>query len=598
MTEGHKDSVLAVDFGSVNTRVLLFDVVDGDYALVAHRQGKTTIDAPTDDVRVGLTKILRELSSDTARRFLDDDGELIKPEQSERIGVDYCITTASAGQPIKVVLVGLLPDKGIGSALRALVPFYTDTVAEIHLEDGLSDMLRLNRIVDSRPDLIFVCGGTDGGARAATQNMLELVRQAVAAIQPGNRPTVLYAGNKDLADSARETLGQLVEVMSAPNIRPTPQREAIEPAQAILSRFYDEFRRRTGSSYQHVAPISDTGILPSARSFEMMTAFFARMLGSGVLSVDVGGAKSLLSIAHGNRRRSTLRTDIGMGQSAANSLELAGEEAVKVWLPFHPRKGELAQYAVKKGLRSVNVPLDMRERYIEYALLRSGIKLLLEDVNSPIDENDANIDFSRLGLILVGGATLAGIGQGALDMLLLADVLPVRGVAQVMSDRHGALPALGALAPKNPSAVVQLLQSGVVEHVGSLIKATGQASAGKRAMKISIEMPSGEIIGREIVVGDVWHLPVPAGSSADISLQMGRGTRVDGKRRMRLRLRGGRGGILFDARLAAMSATGSMTERAVNMLRWFAAVTGEDQPVMIPESWLVAPDAADSAEAL
>ena len=41
-----------------------------------------------------------------------------------------------------------------------------------------------------------------------------------------------------------------------------------------------------------------------------------------------------------------------------------------------------------------------------------------------------------------------------------------------------------------------------------------------------------------------------------------------------------------------------MTERAVNMLRWFAAVTGEDQPVMIPESWLVAPDAADSAEAL
>ena len=109
-------------------------------------------------------------------------------------------------------------------------------------------------------------------------------------------------------------------------------------------------------------------------------------------------------------------------------------------------------------------------------------------------------------------------------------------------------------------------------------------------MKISIEMLSGEIIGREIIVGDVWHLPVPAGSSADISLQMGRGIRVDGKRRMRLRLRGGRGGILFDARLATMSATGSMTERAVNMLRWFAAVTGEEHPVVIPESWLTAPD--------
>ena len=29
-----------------------------------------------------------------------------------------------------------------------------------------------------------------------------------------------------------------------------------------------------------------------------------------------------------------------------------------------------------------------------------------------------------------------------------------------------------------------------------------------------------------------------------------------------------------------------MTVRAVNMLRWFAAVSGGDEPVVIPESWL------------
>lgn len=597
MTEGRKDSILAVDFGSVNTRVLLFDVVDGEYALVAQRQGKTSIDAPSDDLRVGLTKILRDLSSATDRRFLDEAGDLIKPEQSERIGVDFCITTASAGQPIKVVLIGLLPDKGIGSARRAIVPFYADVIAEIHLEDGLSDMARLNRIVDSRPDLIFISGGTDGGARAAMANMLALARQAIAAIQPGNRPTVLYAGNKDLAASARETLGQLVEVMTAPNIRPTPHREAIEPTQVVLSRFYDEFRRRVGSSYQNIASVSDTGILPSARGVELMTAFFARMLDTAVLSLDIGGAKSSLGIALGEGRRSALRTDIGMGQSAANTLELAGEEAIKAWLPFHPREGELAGYAVKKSLRSVNMPLDMRERYIEFALLRACIQLLLNDANQPGDSTASRIDLSRLGLIVAGGATMAGSGQGALDMLLLSDALPIRGVVQVMSDRHGVLPALGALAPTNPSAVVQLLQSGVVEHVGSLIKATGMVAQGKVAMKISVGMPSGEIVGREILVGDVWHLPAPAGSSVDISLQTGRGIRVGDKRRMRLRLRGGRGGILFDARLSAMSAAESITERAVNMLRWFAAVTGEDQPVMIPESWLAAPNADDSLEA-
>ena len=85
-----------------------------------------------------------------------------------------------------------------------------------------------------------------------------------------------------------------------------------------------------------------------------------------------------------------------MGQSAANTLELAGEEAIKAWLPFHPRKGELAQYAVKKGLRSVNTPLDMRERYIEFALLRAGIQLLVDDANRSGDEKDSRIDLSRV----------------------------------------------------------------------------------------------------------------------------------------------------------------------------------------------------------
>ena len=41
---------------------------------------------------------------------------------------------------------------------------------------------------------------------------------------------------------------------------------------------------------------------------------------------------------------------------------------------------------------------------------------------------------------------------------------------------------------------------------------------------------------------------------------------------------------------AALTAAKTMTERAVNMLRWYAAVTGQERPVVIPESWLAAPD--------
>ena len=590
MPEAGTNSILAVEIGSVHTRALLFDIVDAEYSLVARVQGKTSIGAPTDDVTVGLKQILQEMAANTGRQFFDQRGMLIKPERSERVGVDYCITTASAGKAIRTVMVGLLADISIKPALRAAAPFYLDAAAEIHLDDGMNDRARLNRIVDSRPDLIFVSGGTDGGAKAAMLDMLKILRQAVMAIPAGVRPTVIYAGNNSLAQMAREMLGQMVEVMIAPNIRPTQQRLTLEPVRVVLTQYYHEFRKTRGSAYQNLSSMSDSGILATARSFETMTSFFARSLGVDALAIDIGSAKSQLSLAAKGQVRTTVRNDIGMGQSASSLFELVGEDAVRLWLPFYPRRGELEQYALKKGLRSASVALDMRERYIDYAFLRAGIRHMLAELRRNSGENLQSIDLSRLGLVIVAGTTITGSGQGALDMLLLADALQIKGVVQVKADRQGAIPALGALAAIEPSAVVQLLQGGLVEHVGSVIRASGQAAAGKRALKLGISLPNGEKITREIAVGDVWHLPLPADKAVDIRIQTGRGIRVGDKGRLRLQLRGGRGGLLFDARLADSLEDESITERAVNMLRWFAAVTGESQPVMIPESWLAAPD--------
>ena len=590
MHETGTNSILAVDFGSVHTRILLFDIVDGEYRLVANRQTKTTIGAPIDDVAVGLRQALKEIAAATGRRFFDQRGDLIKPEQSERVGVDYCITTASAGKAIRTVLLGLLPEISIKPALRAGTPFYLNAVAEIHLEDGMNDRARINRIVDSRPDLVLVSGGSDGGARSAMLEMLNLLRQAVTAMPAGLRPTVIYAGNNSLANTVRELLGQLVEVMIAPNLRPTSERLAIEPLQAVLSQYYHEYCLTRGGAYRNIATKSDSGITPTARGFETMTTFFARSQAVDALSIDLGGAKSLLSWAAKHDARTVVRTDIGMGQSAASTLDLVGEDTVKQWLPFLPRRDELAQHVLKKGLRSATAPLDMRERYIDYALLRAGVRYLLSALQDDRNAVSRPIDLSGLGLVVTAGATITGSGEGALDMLLLADALDLQGVVQFKADRHGALPALGVLSATEPRAVVQLLEGGLVEHVGSLIRASGRATAGAKALKLHIKSSNGKTLTREIAAGDVWHLPAPAGSLVDIRLQTGRGIRVGEKRRLNLQLRGGRGGLLFDARLDSKPAGESITERAVNMLRCFAAVTGESPPVMIPESWLALPE--------
>ncbi len=581
MAEPRINSILAADFGSVNTRALLIDQVDGQFRLVGQGIGRTTIGAATDDAYSGLAAILRKMSESTGRRFFDQAGHLIRPEQSDLVGVDYCLTTTSAGPPLRALLVGLYPQVSIAAARRAIAPFYIDAVAEVHLEDGLGAKGRLNRIIHSRPQLIFMTGGTDGGARAALLEMLALTREAVSLMPQGNRPAVIYAGNSSLATSAREMLSQQVEVFIAPNIRQGG--ETLDPVQAVLASYFSNVKLHS-RSFQRIASISDSGLAPTGRGVETMTAFFARSLGKEVLTIDCGSARTMLSLARKGQLQTVIRNDLGLGHSAAAALELLGEDAISRWLPFHPRGGELAKYALNKGLRSSSIPLDMRERYIEFALLRAAIRRMRSELGQ--------LDGAQVGLVLLTGATLTGSGIGALDMLLLADALELEGVVEVKSDRFGVLPALGTLASVAPKAVVQLINSNALERVGSLIRVSGKAPAGTAAIKIKAIRENGETIEREVVAGDVWHFPVPPGGAVDLRVQTRRGLSIGGKRRLRIQARGGRGGLLIDARLDAEAGAKTKTERAVNMLRWYAAVTGQEGPVAIPESWLAPADGA------
>ncbi|HVU10145.1 MAG TPA: glutamate mutase L, partial [Phototrophicaceae bacterium] len=92
-----ENSILAVDFGNVHTRALLIDLVEGVYQLVAQAEERTTGTFPISDVGVGFRRAVQQLSANTGRRFLQQNGALITPEQPDRSGVDAFIATASLG---------------------------------------------------------------------------------------------------------------------------------------------------------------------------------------------------------------------------------------------------------------------------------------------------------------------------------------------------------------------------------------------------------------------------------------------------------------------------------------------------------------------
>ena len=595
MSEATVSSILAVDFGSAQTRALLFDLVDGEYRLVARGQTRTTMGYPIDDVHIGVERILRDITNTTGRRFFDDSGELITPEQLDRSGIDYYVTTASAGRPIKVVMVGLVPDISVATALRATSGAYVEPVAEIHLDDDADEEERLNQIILNRPDLIFVSGGTDGGAQSALLEMLNQVNFAIKLLPEAFRPTVLFAGNAKIADQVKELIGNTTRVMIAPNVRPTEDEEELEPAQIMLGQAYDEYKERHGFSYRHVASMTDSGILPTAQSIATLTQYFAQSMEVNVLSIDVGSATTVLSMSVNQVINTAIRTDIGMGHSARSLVDLVGEGTIEQWLPFYLEPDELINYVLNKGLRPATVPMDMREMYIEHALLRVGIRYIMATARVNWDTLPVFGDMPPIGLIIGAGATLTGTGTPALDMLLMVDALQPTGVTHVKSDPYGVVSALGAMALNSPDAVVQLLGDNIIDHLGTVISVSGNPRYGRRAIKLTITTEDGEEFEHEINGGDVWLLPLPANVKLTVDIRLSRGLTINGKGRLKMTLRGGKAGVLFDARGRNLTMGSTPEERAANMPRWMATVLELEEPMDIPEIWLEKPTDPESA---
>src|SRR4030066_282342 len=188
------DSVLAIEIGTVSTRTILFDVVDGRYRFLGQGSVPTTAFAPINDVSVGVKEGLAQLHDTRGRVFFNSDGQIIIPSQPNGTGVDACVATVSVGPPLKVVAIGLLEDISTESAKNLASTTYAQVVETMSLNDRRKTVSRLDTILQLRPDLIIVAGGIEGGAKGSVIDLLEAVGLACYLMPKDKRPEVLYAG--------------------------------------------------------------------------------------------------------------------------------------------------------------------------------------------------------------------------------------------------------------------------------------------------------------------------------------------------------------------------------------------------------------------
>ena len=71
-------SILATDCGSTTTKAILIEQqANGEYRLMSRGEAPTTVEAPFDDVTVGVTNAVREIEELTGKTIIGPDGKVI-----------------------------------------------------------------------------------------------------------------------------------------------------------------------------------------------------------------------------------------------------------------------------------------------------------------------------------------------------------------------------------------------------------------------------------------------------------------------------------------------------------------------------------------
>ena len=571
------DTLLAVDFGTATTRVLLFDVVANVYRFVGYGEAPTTIDAPYHDASEGLRHALAELEAVTGRVVVDDNARLLMPAAPDGRGVDSFVATASAGPAVRGLLVGLLPDVSLAGVRQLADGAYIAVRDSFSLNDTRGQDQQIDAVIAARPDLIVIAGGTDGGASDALLKLVETISLACHLLPPGNRVKALFSGNPALQPRLQELLGRVAAVSSAPNVLPDLDRPQLGPARAALSQVYETLRVEQVGGFSELAQWAGGRITPTAQAEGHYARFLSKLPEGqrGVLSVNVGSANTALAAAWNGRLHLTVRPELGVGTAAANALGDTPLDQITRWLPFPVSDDALREFVLNKSAYPHTVPAEPEDLALELALARHVIRTALRQARPSWPENAPGPRPELLpwfSLILGGGAVLGRAPRPGLAALVLLDALQPAGITRLVADAQHLAAALGAVAYVNPLATAQIHDSLAFTDLGVAVAVVGRARAGEPACSVKLVEEGGAEREVDVMYGSLEVLPLPLGRTAKLTVRPRAGFNLGQNRTVTVT--GGAVGVIIDARGRPIAFPRAPEQRMALVQTWINKLGG------------------------
>jgi len=586
--------ILATDVGSTTTKARLFHRKDGEWRFLVAGEAPTTVEAPYEDVTMGVQNAVREIEEITGHKILSPDGSGIVVPYNGTMGVDLYCTTSSAGGGLQMMVAGLITTMTAESANRAALGAGAIVMDVIARDDGRMAHEKIQRIRSLRPDMILLAGGTDGGASSHVLELAELIK----ASEPKPRLGVayelplIYAGNKVLRPQIKELLNEGFALDIVDNIRPVLAEENTEPARRAVHELFMEHVMSHAPGYTKLMKWTDVDIMPTPAGEGIAIQLISDTYKENVLGVGLGGATTnVYSVVDGRFVRS-VSANLGMSYSVTNVMKEAGIDNIMRWIPFDLDKEEVSSRLMNKMIRPTTIPQTLEDLIVEHSVAREALRLglahhrtiatRLKGVNikrTIADIFDQAIEESYVKMmsidILAGtGGLLSHAPRRIQSMFILTDAWQPEGITKMFQDSVFMMPHLGVLSTVHKEAAWNVFDKDCLIRLGTCVAPAGTAELGEPVMKVEITMPGGETLVEELSIGDLKLIPLAEGEEAKAIItpaklfDMGDGP---GKA-VEKTITGGVAGVLLDARGRPLYLPENDAERKELLLKWFRAL--------------------------
>jgi uncharacterized protein (TIGR01319 family) len=586
------NSIIATDCGSTTTKaILILRREDGSYRLAGRGEAPTTVEAPFDDVNIGVINAMTELQEISGRQLVDN-GRLIIGERPDR-GADLYLSTSSAGGGLQMAVTGIVGSLSAESAERAALGAGAIIIDSFTYDDNRNEQQRVERIRHIRPDMVLFAGGTDGGAETHLVEMAETLLMADPKPRFGElfKIPLIYAANRNAFPLVKDILEDAVELMQVNNVRPSMEMEDLNDAGQAIHRLFLEHVMAQAPGYDELMQRTSTPIMPTPSAFGKCIQAVGEHNRQSVLAVDIGGATTDVFSVFDDRFTRTVSANYGMSYNICNVVKETGVANVISWLPFEVTPEELWDMTLNKMIRPTTIPQTREELLMEQAVVREALRLSFthhlrlavglkgvvqqRSVSDAFEQKEAAsvIDLRRLNLVIGSGGALSHAPRRIQTAIMMLDAFALEGVTELAVDSIFMMPHLGVLAQSHPEIAMEVLHRDCLIPIGTSISLSGAVRWGKSCASFSATDGKNHVL-ETLHGGELYRFPFP--NAAQIAWQIeprrgvdagnGPGEPVSGTSASST------AGIIVDARGRPLVLPKDPVRRCTQLRKWLTSV--------------------------